>query len=29
MTAWFLVSGAGVVDGVGPDDKGGNENEGE
>jgi len=29
MTAWFLVSGTGVVDRAGSDDKGGNEDEGE
>jgi len=29
MMAWFLVSGAGVIDGVGPNDKGSNEDEGE
>ena len=29
MTAWLLVNGAGVVDGAGPDDEEGNENEGE
>ena len=29
MTAWCLVSGAGVIDGVGPDDEGSNEDKGE
>ena len=29
MTAWLLFSGAGVVDGAGPDDEEGGENEGE
>jgi len=29
MTAWLLINGAGVVDGVGADDEEGNENEGE
>ena len=29
MTAWFLVSGAGVIDRAGSDDKDGSENEGE
>ena len=29
MVAWLLVNNAGVVDGVGADDEGGNENEGE
>jgi len=29
MMAWLLVSGAGMVDRVGPDDEGGNEDEGE
>jgi len=28
MTAWLLVNGVGVVDGVGPDDKKGGENNG-
>ena len=29
MMAWFLVSGAGVVDRMGPDDEEGGKNEGE
>ena len=29
MTAWFLISGAGVIDGMGSDDKDGSKNEGE
>ena len=29
MTAWCLVSGAGVIDGAGPDNKGSNEDKGE
>jgi len=28
MTAWFLISGAGVIDGAGSDDEDGSENEG-
>ena len=29
MTAWLLFSGAGVVDGAGPDDEEGGKDEGE